>query len=109
MKRLKAVRRWGLANKECLVAAGELITAEARRQSKPLLPIDSEHNAVHQCLRGGRWRKWSASGWTLLAAVSLHTEVTIFCNHSGAGAEPSHVENGATDHHRLGNPNEQGI
>jgi 1-deoxy-D-xylulose-5-phosphate reductoisomerase len=44
----------GLANKECLVAAGELITAEARRLGKPLLPIDSEHNAVHQCLRGGR-------------------------------------------------------
>ena len=44
----------GLANKECLVAAGELITAEARRQGKPLLPIDSEHNAVHQCMRGGR-------------------------------------------------------
>ena len=42
----------GLANKECMVAAGELITAEARRQGKPLLPIDSEHNAVHQCLRG---------------------------------------------------------
>jgi len=40
----------GLANKECMVAAGELITAEARRQAKPLLPIDSEHNAVHQCL-----------------------------------------------------------
>ena len=36
-----------------MVAAGELITAEARRQGKPLLPIDSEHNAVHQCLRGG--------------------------------------------------------
>src|SRR5258708_988432 len=44
----------GLANKECLVAAGELITAEARKQGKPLLPIDSEHNAVHQCMRGGR-------------------------------------------------------
>lgn len=44
----------GLANKECLVAAGDLITAEARRQGKALLPIDSEHNAVHQCLRGGR-------------------------------------------------------
>ena len=44
----------GLANKECLVAAGELITSEARRQGNPLLPIDSEHNAVHQCLRGGR-------------------------------------------------------
>ena len=44
----------GLANKECLVAAGELITAEARRQGKALLPIDSEHNAIHQCMRGAR-------------------------------------------------------
>jgi 1-deoxy-D-xylulose-5-phosphate reductoisomerase len=51
---VKACKTLGLANKECLVAAGELITAEARRQGKPLLPIDSEHNAVHQCLRGGR-------------------------------------------------------
>jgi 1-deoxy-D-xylulose-5-phosphate reductoisomerase len=61
----------GLANKECLVAAGELITAEARRQGKPLLPIDSEHNAVHQCLRGGRMdeveRIWlTASGGPFL-------------------------------------------
>jgi len=51
---VKAGKIVGLANKECLVAAGELITAEARKQGKPLLPIDSEHNAVHQCLRGGR-------------------------------------------------------
>ena len=50
---VRAGKTVGLANKECLVAAGELITAEARRQGKPLLPIDSEHNAVHQCLRGG--------------------------------------------------------
>ena len=48
---VKAGKSVGLANKECLVAAGELITAEARKQSKPLLPIDSEHNAVHQCMR----------------------------------------------------------
>jgi len=66
---VKAGKTVGVANKECLVAAGELITAEARRQGKPLLPlitaearrqgkpllpVDSEHNAVHQCLRGGR-------------------------------------------------------
>src|SRR5579872_5720368 len=51
---VKAGKILGLANKECLVAAGELITAEARKQGNPLLPIDSEHNAVHQCLRGGR-------------------------------------------------------
>jgi len=50
---VRAGKTIGLANKECLVAAGELITAEARRQGKALLPIDSEHNAVHQCLRGG--------------------------------------------------------
>jgi len=61
----------GLANKECLVAAGELITAEARKQGKPVLPIDSEHNAVHQCLRGGRMdeveRIWlTASGGPFL-------------------------------------------
>ena len=51
---VKAGKTVGLANKECLVVAGELITAESHRQGKPLLPIDSEHNAVHQCLRGGR-------------------------------------------------------
>ena len=51
---VRAGKSVGLANKECLVVAGELITAEARKQGKPLLPIDSEHNAVHQCLRGGR-------------------------------------------------------
>jgi len=51
---VRAGKTIGLANKECMVAAGELITAEARRQGKPILPIDSEHNAVHQCLRGGK-------------------------------------------------------
>ena len=51
---VRAGKTVGLANKECMVAAGELITSEARRQGKPLLPIDSEHNAIHQCLRGGR-------------------------------------------------------
>jgi 1-deoxy-D-xylulose-5-phosphate reductoisomerase len=51
---VRAGKTVGLANKECLVVAGELITAEARKQGKPLLPIDSEHNAIHQCLRGGR-------------------------------------------------------
>lgn len=51
---VRAGKTLGLANKECLVAAGELITSEARRRGVALLPIDSEHNAVHQCMRGGR-------------------------------------------------------
>ena len=64
---VRAGKTLGLANKECLVAAGELITSEARKRGVPLLPIDSEHNAVHQCMRGGRMdeveRVWlTASG-----------------------------------------------
>lgn len=43
----------GLANKEAMVAAGDLITAAARTNGVALLPIDSEHNAIHQCMRGG--------------------------------------------------------
>ena len=50
---VKAGKTIGLANKECLVAAGELIIAAAREHNVALLPIDSEHNAVHQCMRGG--------------------------------------------------------
>lgn len=43
----------GLANKECMVAAGEILTRAARERNVPILPIDSEHNAVHQCMRVG--------------------------------------------------------
>ncbi len=43
----------GLANKECMVAAGEILTRDARERNVPLLPIDSEHNAVHQAMRVG--------------------------------------------------------
>jgi 1-deoxy-D-xylulose-5-phosphate reductoisomerase len=46
-----------LSNKEVLVAAGELVMAAVEKSGKELLPVDSEHNAVHQCLRGGRMGK----------------------------------------------------
>jgi 1-deoxy-D-xylulose-5-phosphate reductoisomerase len=42
-----------LSNKEVLVAAGELVMAATKKAGRELLPVDSEHNAVHQCLRGG--------------------------------------------------------
>jgi 1-deoxy-D-xylulose-5-phosphate reductoisomerase len=42
-----------LANKEVMVAAGELVSAAARRAGVHILPIDSEHSAIHQCLRSG--------------------------------------------------------
>ncbi|MGC2161186.1 MAG: 1-deoxy-D-xylulose-5-phosphate reductoisomerase [Silvibacterium sp.] len=47
----------GLANKEAMVAAGEILTAAARAKNVPLLPIDSEHNAIHQCMRAGEKRE----------------------------------------------------
>jgi 1-deoxy-D-xylulose-5-phosphate reductoisomerase len=42
-----------LANKETLVMAGQLMMDQARAGSVEILPVDSEHNAIHQCLRGG--------------------------------------------------------
>ena len=70
---VRAGKTLGLANKECLVAAGDLITAEARRQGKPLLPIDSEHNAIHQCLRGGRIEEVRRIWLTASGGPFLHT------------------------------------
>jgi 1-deoxy-D-xylulose-5-phosphate reductoisomerase len=51
---LEAGRRVALANKETLVVAGELMTRVAEKSGAELLPVDSEHNALHQCLRGER-------------------------------------------------------
>jgi 1-deoxy-D-xylulose-5-phosphate reductoisomerase len=75
---VRAGKTIGLANKECLVAAGELITAEARRQGKPLLPIDSEHNAVHQCLRGGRMEEVERIWLTASGGPFLNTPKSQF-------------------------------
>ncbi len=77
---VKAGKSVGLANKECLVAAGELITAEARRQGKPLLPIDSEHNAVHQCMRGGRAEEIQQIWLTASGGPFLHTPKEQFAS-----------------------------
>lgn len=46
-------KRVGLANKEVLVSAGEVVMDAVRKHSAELLPIDSEHNGAHQCLRAG--------------------------------------------------------
>jgi 1-deoxy-D-xylulose-5-phosphate reductoisomerase len=51
---IKLGRTIALSNKEVLVAAGELVMAAASKSGRELLPVDSEHNAVHQCLRAGK-------------------------------------------------------
>lgn len=50
---LKAGKRVGIANKEVLVAAGDVMTRAAREHGGEILPVDSEHNAVHQAIRCG--------------------------------------------------------
>ncbi len=49
---IRARKRIGLANKETLVCAGELVMAEARRWGAEIVPVDSEHSAIFQCLMG---------------------------------------------------------
>ena len=51
---IKLGKTVALSNKEVLVAAGELVMAAVKKSGRELLPVDSEHNAVHQCLRGGQ-------------------------------------------------------
>ena len=77
---VRAGKTLGLANKECLVAAGELITAEARKRNVALLPIDSEHNAVHQCMRGGRMEEVDRVWLTASGGPFLHTPASKFAS-----------------------------
>ena len=54
---IHARKRIGLANKETLVCAGELVMAEARKYGAKIIPVDSEHSAIFQCLMGCEDRK----------------------------------------------------
>ena len=51
---IRARKRIGLANKETLVCAGELVMAEAKKYGVEIVPVDSEHSAIFQCLMGSR-------------------------------------------------------
>ncbi len=52
LRAIEAGKRVALANKETLVMAGELMTKAAAKVGAEIMPVDSEHNALHQCLRG---------------------------------------------------------
>ena len=53
---IRAGKRIGLANKETLVCAGEIVMAEAKAHNVEIIPVDSEHSAIFQCLMGSRDR-----------------------------------------------------
>ncbi len=107
--RSRAARRVALANKETLVMAGSLMTAAARERSVPLLPVDSEHSAVFQCLEGhnraevGRVLLTASGGpfRTMKAADLAKVTVEEALNH------PT-WRDGRQDHGRLGHAHEQG-
>ena len=54
---IRAGKRIGLANKETLVCAGELVMAEAEKYGVEIIPVDSEHSAIFQCLMGNTDRR----------------------------------------------------
>ena len=54
---IRAKKRIGLANKETLVCAGELVMAEAEQYGAEIIPVDSEQSAIYQCLMGSRDRR----------------------------------------------------
>lgn len=54
---IRAGKRIGLANKETLVCAGELVMAEAEKYATEIIPVDSEHSAIFQCLMGSHSQK----------------------------------------------------
>ena len=56
-KAIECGKAIALANKEVMVAAGEVVMEAVRRRGVSLLPVDSEHNAIHQCLRAGENRE----------------------------------------------------
>jgi 1-deoxy-D-xylulose-5-phosphate reductoisomerase len=80
---LRAGKRVGIANKEVLVAAGDVMTRAAREFGGEILPVDSEHNAVHQALRCGTHEEvqriiLTASGGPFLKReLSTFSEISI--------------------------------
>jgi 1-deoxy-D-xylulose-5-phosphate reductoisomerase len=78
-KAIQAGKRIGLANKEVLVAAGELVTRAAKERGAEILPVDSEHCALHQCLRSGSHEEvrrliLTASGGPFLKTPRKHLD-----------------------------------
>jgi 1-deoxy-D-xylulose-5-phosphate reductoisomerase len=75
---LRAGKRVGIANKEVLVAAGDVMTRAAREHGGEILPVDSEHNAVHQAIRCGRHAEVQRIILTASGGPFLHRDLASF-------------------------------
>jgi 1-deoxy-D-xylulose 5-phosphate reductoisomerase len=112
---IKAGKAIALANKETLVVAGELIMKLAAEHKVPILPVDSEHSAIFQCLTGAydnpiekilltasRGAPPPGKGGGGGAGGAGYRD-------EGAGLEASELDDGGEDHDRLGLDDEQGL
>ena len=98
-----------LANKEVLVMAGGLVMDRARAKGVPILPVDSEHNAIHQCLHGHDARRGPAADPHRVGrAVPRPHQGQPGRGDAGRRPAASHLADGAEDHRRLGHAHEQG-
>ena len=105
---IKAGKAIALANKETLVVAGELIMKLAAEHKVPILPVDSEHSAIFQCLTGAYDNPiekilLTASGGPF-RTKSLEELATVT-----KAQEASELDDGGEDHDRLGLDDEQGL
>ena len=102
MAAVEAGKTVALANKEALVTAGALMTGAAAASGATILPVDSEHNAIFQCLAGSRGEDVSkiiltASGGPFRTASAE----AIAAGDPGAGGRPSELVDGREDLGRI--------
>ena len=104
-----AGKRLALANKETLVVAGELILSVAARSGAEIVPVDSEHCAIHQALRCGDARGSRAAGADRLGrALPAAGPPHLRHDHRRRRARAPDLEDGPEDHGGLGDDDEQG-
>ncbi len=77
---IKRGKRIALANKETLVVGGELITSLSRKYNAEIIPVDSEHSAIYQCLAGEKINQVSKLILTASGGPFLNLDKKEFCN-----------------------------
>ena len=92
-----------------MVLAGELLRKTAEKSGAKIIPVDSEHSAVDQCLRSGQRGEVRRLILTASGGPFRETPVEQFArHHSGTGAEASDLADGKTNYDRFGDADEQG-
>lgn len=95
---MKAGKDIALANKETLVTAGHIIMPLAEECGVQILPVDSEHSAIFQCLHGENRKKLKTSDYCIRRSVPRKNKSGARKRNGRAGAPSSELVDGAQDH-----------